>query len=288
MKRSSEIARRSGRTRRNGQSGRAARRSIGRVTQGNATGLWTLRRRWLRGRAGDVTFFLHIPKTAGTSVVACLRARARGRWRVRMNGAEEAGLLETIPRERWAGVGLVEGHLPWEVVDLVAGLVPRPVRIVTMLRDPIERVLSFYSYVCATEGHHLRDLYGEAPPPLREFLTLESSREGDNGMVRLLAGGDAMDAPLGGVTGAMLERAMANLDRCAAVGLAERFEESLERFGAALGWPQGSTGRFAAMRANVTRGRVRRETVDERTMEVMRARVEMDRRLYERAMERFS
>ncbi len=192
-------------------------------------------------------------------------------------------MLGTIVPRRWHKIGLVEGHVPWDVVDVVGRLAQRPVRVVTMLRDPIERLLSFYSYVCATENHHLRELYGEAPPPLREFLTLESSREGDNGMVRLLAGGDAVDAGLGGVTEAMLKRARANLERCAAVGVAERFEESLERFGSALGWRNAA--RFASTRVNITPQRVRRETLDARTMELLRERVELDSRLFERACE---
>jgi hypothetical protein len=243
----------------------------------NSTGLWTSRRSLFRSPGVVTTVFLHIPKTGGTSLVSCLRQNALGRWRVRLNGPSDLHLLDAITPRRWRDVGLIEGHVSWDVLEQI----PPPRHVVTMLRDPIERVLSFYSYVRGKEDHHLREFHAGIVPPLREFLTLESSSEADNWMVRQIAGGDGPGAPVGGVTEAMFARAIEHLDSCVAIGVMERFDRSLAAIGAALGWK-----RWSSPRLNVTPDRVRRDTLDDATMDLLRERTELDRRLYAHAMER--
>lgn len=101
---------------------------------------------------------------------------------------------------------------------------PGPVDYVTMLREPVERVLSHYFYAreprvvpeATSLAEHVRDLV-EA-----------------NLQTRLLAGTfDPRDRP---PPGQLLERARRNLRACRVVGLSERFDESVLLMRRAFGW----------------------------------------------------
>lgn len=86
--------------------------------------------------------FLHIPKTAGQSIHSEL-AQFYPVERVspiRVHTQVKAGETQ-YP----AGYGLYSGHLDWTEL----GAVPTPRFVFTVLRDPLERIASFYSYLCA-------------------------------------------------------------------------------------------------------------------------------------------
>lgn len=84
-------------------------------------------------------YFLHIPKTAGTAVKHWLRAhglptRGPRHWGQHLNMRAE----------------VFGGHFG---VDLYPLLGDREVRTFTFLRDPVEQVLSYYTYVRFETGH---------------------------------------------------------------------------------------------------------------------------------------
>jgi hypothetical protein len=194
---------------------------------------------------------IHIPKTGGMSLREVLLREACGRptfWIV--DPVKDTAWLRSIPeedRERWV---LVEGHMYYGVHEWL----PRPCVYMTMLRDPVERVLSLYSHIRERSDHHLHEAaeglsVGEC---IRRGLTVEM----DNFMVRAMTSVANAGVPFGGVTREMLEEAKGNLEKVKLVGLTERFEESLEYFGRELGWKGKDVPRV-----NVSGSRVRREEV---------------------------
>lgn len=82
--------------------------------------------------------FLHLPKTAGTSLRAALARHFRPEEVFRPEGLADWGEALADPgRYRfWAG------HMPFSLVALI----PPPVFVVTLLRDPVERILSLYTF----------------------------------------------------------------------------------------------------------------------------------------------
>jgi hypothetical protein len=98
---------------------------------------------------------LHLPKTAGTSFQEALRARyGDGLLRDYVDlplhqprGRREVHALRSVPRRRAAvraGVTAVHGHfLPVAYRLALAG---RPVRFVTWLREPLQRLASHYHF----------------------------------------------------------------------------------------------------------------------------------------------
>ncbi|MEZ5541717.1 MAG: sulfotransferase family 2 domain-containing protein [Pseudomonadota bacterium] len=84
--------------------------------------------------------FLHLPKTAGQSVHAAL-LRAFGQEAVcpaRINDQ-----LCVMSRAQLARYQVFSGHFDWTLLDCLPG----PKYVFTILRDPAERILSFYFYL---------------------------------------------------------------------------------------------------------------------------------------------
>jgi len=107
-----------------------------------ARGAWRLDRRD-RAEAPPLVLFLHIPKCAGTAVARQL-ARSPGAIRVETLYAErlDPRWIEADLAPRIADIDVVFGHFWFGIHRYL----PRPVRYVTVLRDPFEQVLSQYFF----------------------------------------------------------------------------------------------------------------------------------------------
>lgn len=229
-----------------------------------------------RREAAFTVVFVHIPKTGGTSLREVLLRQYPARrafWIV--DPVKDSAWLASLPEEDRARLRLVEGHMYYGVHELL----PRPCVYMTMLREPVERVLSYYSHIRSREDHFLhetaRDLSLGAC--IERGLTVEL----DNFMVRALSSLGHVNVPVGGVTRGMLEEAKAHLEGMV-VGLTERFEESLAMFAARLGWRRAAAGR-----ANVSASRVRREQLARSELEAVEACNALDAELYAYGRELF-
>jgi hypothetical protein len=150
-----------------------------------------------------------------------------------------------------------------------------------MLREPVDRVLSFYFFVRRLATHHLHKWF-EGGRSLRDAIEQGASRELDNFQTRLLAGEEAIKVPFGGIDRALLEQAKANLRTFAAVGLTERFDESLTLFSLVFGWKDVTCERFKE-----ARGRARASDLDPGLIELVRRTNRLDAELYAFAQELF-
>jgi hypothetical protein len=184
-------------------------------------------------RRGPLTVFIHIPKTAGTTLVGVLRGNfPPGGVRTIGNVFHGAGGIDQGPitKLRQSGpvvtrdIHLLGGHLPFGVSQYL----PNDTRYITFLRDPVERTLS----------HYYRARSVRKRDPIPEDMTFEDVLGGgdylyDNLQTRMLSGDPE---PFGKVTDKMLERAKQNLaEKFISFGLAERFDESLVLLKARLG-----------------------------------------------------
>ncbi|MEM0905862.1 MAG: hypothetical protein AAGJ94_00765 [Pseudomonadota bacterium] len=89
--------------------------------------------------ASDLIVFLHIEKTAGSTLSKYLR-RALGDDRYRWFPEEK--LLQAAGSGALSGLWMVAGHIPFGFHHLIG----RRCLYVTMLRDPIDRIESWYYY----------------------------------------------------------------------------------------------------------------------------------------------
>lgn len=167
--------------------------------------------------AAPVLFFIHIPKTAGTKIRSIIH---RNYPKSRILPVYQSGVgingtsLSMLSRTTLNRYDVVFGHYAHGLHQRFS----RPALYATMLRDPVDLILSAYLFQRRTgaRSHHIS---------LEEYIARE--RFCDNPMTRYL-GGCGMDKEM--VEEADYEAALRHLRSFAFVGRQDRFAESMERF----------------------------------------------------------
>lgn len=236
--------------------------------------------------------FVHIPKCAGRTLAAILERSvpAERRYEVDPDAiAASRAELAALPASRRANIDLLYGHLSYGWHELL----PRPAAYLTLVRDPVERVVSHYNYVRFRPGtpHYLRAEVQRRRMGLKEYVESGVCHEVNNGQVRLLAGVEDIvqepygpsRLPYGTNDPGLLDRALRNVERhFVVVGLQDQFDATLLLIRSKLG-----LGRIWYRSRNVGRTRYRkiRPTNDE--VEAIRAYNRLDLALYDAVNERF-
>ena len=179
----------------------------------------------------DKLVFLHIPKCAGSSVRREIFNRMSDHSRICEFRFESEFISYGIDKAA-RDFDCFSAHVGFDAAARLGG------PIVTVLRNPIERINSLYNFWHRRKPKH--DLKGVfeyvGGLTLHGFLETKDSRVAmgrDNSMTYMLAGGNTLPkrqqlARLGDYE--LLDKAFANLQRCAVVGFVENmsgFEEAL-------------------------------------------------------------
>jgi len=223
--------------------------------------------------------FVHIMKTAGTTLLSIIRhhhASGEESYKINYNGSsKQVRRLKKVLKQQRDSLRLVHGHMDFSW----SSLMPPDARFITMLRDPVQRVISHYY-------HYRREEVSPIHPLAMRSSLLQWVRdcgidEMDNGQTRRLAG--AMSLPCGQVSSKTLEQAKANLtSKFAVVGLTERFDESQILLHRAFDWP---LFRFSAR--NIGSNRPQRIEVSEEVLKEIEICNRFDLELYRFAFELF-
>lgn len=228
--------------------------------------------------------FVHITKTAGGTLHQLGVAQYREDQVVRLSedARDHPGqLADPDVRRRLDTAQFVSGHMP---VDAEAWI-GRPVQLLTMLRDPVERIVSHYYWMrdLAKRRNPARDQV-RSGATLADYVRSPALADVDNGQVRQLAGGMAYGAmPVDrAVTDEDIVRAVTTLDRVV-VGIQGRFDESVDRICERLGWvvPERYKNR------NVNPARPAITDLPRSYLAAVEDATEADRILYTAAVERF-
>jgi len=137
------------------------------------------------------------------------------------------------PAVQRARITCLTGHLPWGVQ---VGTVPRPYQTATMLRHPVDRVVSLYWFVKRLPGHRWHGFARKKG--LIAFATSGAFADIDNGITRWLAGCEDCGSlrVKRQLTGQHLDLALTHLQAMAAVGFVTSFDASVQRFVEAFKW----------------------------------------------------
>jgi Sulfotransferase family len=237
-------------------------------------------------RGGEVCLFLHIPKTAGTT----LKHSIYDHYSVPGDNCDwfhdgiyyfPYGFHKT---KRPEFTPIVRGMFAREDLRAVTGhfwygahlFIPRPSFYITLLREPVERVTSLYYHIVGVEGELYHDAIVSRGVTLDEFATEFGCREVDNDQTRRIAG---VEPPYGRCSRDLFELAKRNLrDRFAFVGTTDRFDESLITLRRLLGWEY-----VFYLPGLVNRDRPPRSALDRETVSLISERNEHDLALYEYA-----
>jgi hypothetical protein len=231
--------------------------------------------------ADPTVIFLHIGKTAGTTMRQVLRRNFQPSdvmvIRVRGRGREET--LERfgdLPQDVRARPRLIMGHTIFGLHEHV----PRPSTYITIVRKPSSLVLSQYRFVLRTPGHRHHETVVSQGMGIADYIRSGIALEMDNSQTRAIAGDRS--TPYGECTDAMLDRAKRNLQGSFAVaGLTERFEETLILLQKTFGWSH-----MHYVRANVAPQGPSVE-VDDEARSLIDEHNRLDKELYAFVSERF-
>lgn len=164
--------------------------------------------------------FLHIPKTAGTSVHNVLHRHFRKDEQVETNMYIGKNLLTNYSNDQLNQIKLVRGHFPF---GLHALFKTNSFEYCTMLREPLDRCVSHYYYMLARQKVRAKPGARILKSSLKELCSSGEFLFVDNLHVRLLSGKD--DIPFGQVTEEMLETAWDNLQKhFSVIGIQEEFD----------------------------------------------------------------
>jgi hypothetical protein len=225
--------------------------------------------------------FLHIPKAAGSTLQELIvRQYANARYYRFTGDTRQWRDFPTLPEDERALYDVVFGHVHYGIHDHL----PDPATYITMLRDPVDRVVSYFYYVLASPSHYLHRKVAGRGYTLEEFALTRISHELDNDQVRWLTDKHHFDVRIGEVDRALLEEAKWNLENgIAVVGLMERFSESLTCYQRAFGWDDTSI----PSPRNVNRDRPSLAEIDPTALAAIREVNRFDVELYEFAQALF-
>lgn len=226
-----------------------------------------------RDTNGKALIFLHIPKTAGTTLNRIIEWQYDPRliftidpYRIRAT----AGRLKTLPEERRRRLRVVRGHMTYGLHECL----PQGATYITMLREPVARILSSYYFILRRPLHPLYRKLRTKGVGLGDFLQISAQRR--NLQTKMVAG-----VPLvGPCDEEVLQTARQNLSTSFRVaGLSERFHESLLLIAASFGW---KIPYYENRKVSKTR-----PAVDPAIVEMIREHNSYDVQLYDFAQKRF-
>jgi hypothetical protein len=220
--------------------------------------------------------FLHLPKTGGVT----LRRTLKWKYAPHMLNFETltkpAKSLGDVPLSERRNARVLTGHLHYGVHDFI----PRRCEYITLLREPIARVVSYYYYILGHPKHWRHAELVRSGMSLDEFVQTSAERGVENDQTRMLSGRGAGELDAGTLGRKALDEAKRNLEKFLIVGLTERFDESFILIRRALAW------KFPLyVTANVS---TRPKPASEAAVELIRQRNQLDLELYEFARGLFS
>ena len=251
-------------------------------------------RRVLEGR---ILVALHIAKAAGSTFGEIVTRQFRPEELFNANLAPSQSALgvfpvwaiqaklATLPEAEKARIRCTGGNLMFGVHRLL----PRPATYITVLRDPVDRVISSYYYIRRTPGIPAHKAICDQGLSLEAYVRSGLGLDPHNYQTRILAGLSEYDATWShareAVEKAMPRRvariAIDNLERhFIVVGLTEEFDAFLSLCAARFGWSPSS---LINERRNVTADRPRAEDLPSSTIQLIQECNALDMELYEYA-----
>jgi hypothetical protein len=178
----------------------------------------------------EALIFLHIPKTAGTTLNRIIEWQyspfaifTMDPYRIRATPER----FKRLPEGRRRQLQVVRGHMLYGIHEFL----PQGATYITMLREPVARVLSAYYFVLRRPLNPLHRKVKRERLGVEDCLRLFPDR--NNLQCRFIAG--VADTAIDDQR--LLDIAKENLAKSfSVVGLCERFEESLILISKAFGW----------------------------------------------------
>jgi hypothetical protein len=184
--------------------------------------------------------FVHVPRSGGTTLNSILQNNFPASRQFSFYVTEDEGSVDESmnkfksisPAEKQKFL-LLTGHVNFGIHHYYND----KFTYITMFRDPVQRILSYYSYILKKEDHYLHSIVVKNRLKVNDILRNKISVEFDNAQVRQISG--IAGVSFGECNQAMLDKAKENLDKYYSMfGITERFNESLVFMKNYFGLPQ--------------------------------------------------
>lgn len=224
--------------------------------------------------------FLHIPRTAGTTLHRIIERQYPPEeiFFIQSNDPfVDVGEFKALSEEQRAGIRMLKGHMPFGLHESIPG----PSTYFTILRDPIERVISLYYFILRAPQHYLYDTIMSENMSLQTLLERKIPVMMNDGQVRMISGTWG-NLGFGECNRDVLEIAKKNLrEYFAVVGIAERFDETLFLLKETFDWQNN----IEYQRCNVTQNRPSKRDFSQEALHTIAQANQLDIELYKYAKE---
>ncbi len=205
----------------------------------------------------EIVIFSHIPKTAGTTIRKIMDEQY---GKKNVIGHQK---LTSIPQVKMDQVEAIYGHCRFGIHKEIF----HPCTYITMLRDPVERVISTYYYAKRKEKNRMHQLANSRG--FKEFIEEELMHRRApliNHQTRFISGEKKPN----------LEKAIENIhEYYTVVGITELFDESIFLMKTFLGWHH-----LDYTKENVTVNRPKQHDLPQETIDLIKEYNQLDIELY--------
>lgn len=243
----------------------------------------------------DTLIFLHIPKTAGTSLRRIFERfyEEKEIYQIytKANNMNDMSDFKRLSDNEKKEIRVFFGHVSFGLHNEI----PQPCSYVTILREPTEKVISLFHHVSKRVAHPYYKRIQSEKMSLAGFVESGMSVEADNHQTRVIAG---VNPEFGKCTKEMFETAKDNLKKYfSVVGLSEYFDESVLLMKRMFGWEvplQVSLKKIISgvespfyEKTNVSSDRIRKEDLSAEDLAAIKKYNELDTELYNYAEKLF-
>lgn len=216
----------------------------------------------------NTIIFLHIPKTGGRSLQNIL-LRRYSKEEIITDAHEILDQIADWSDERKRNIRYLQGHFIYGIHNIL----PQECSYITVLRDPVDRVISHYYYIKRSPSHPINQVIHQEKMDLEGYITSGVCEEVVNDQTRLIAGvsrSSNIDVDT------MLVKAKQNVDtEFIVTGIVERFDETVILLKRRL----GLRNVFYGVR-NQTIGRPQKGQIPDRILALIKERNYADIELY--------
>jgi len=224
--------------------------------------------------------FIHIPKTGGTTFRTIINQQYEPQSVFLFKRPPEKSLAEFkgLPEAKKREIKFIQGHMRFGLHEFF----PQPCTYITILRDPVDRVISLYYFILRNPENAVHNEVVSKNMSLKDWVSSGITTLVNNNQTRFLCTTEAVTED-GQCSSEMLESAKKNIQEYfAVVGLMEKYDETLLLLKRNLRW---KTPLY--IKANVTKNRPLKEIIPKDTLKLIEKYNELDVELYRYGKEKF-
>ncbi|MBA4493028.1 sulfotransferase family 2 domain-containing protein [Paenactinomyces guangxiensis] len=214
--------------------------------------------------ADSLLIFSHIPKTGGLTMRRIIDQHFKPRQIFKYPSHHAARSLRSLSASDVAPVRCVYGHCPFGVHQYFH----KPFKYITMVRDPVSRIISTYYFIRSSPSNKLHSKVKRMS--FEQFVTSKNQRIQTpltNHQTRFISGKKNPD----------LKLAIDNIrEHYAFVGITEMYPESVFLLNRMMGWRQ-----TPYTKENITKSRPKKAPVSNDIIQYIKEKNALDYMLYE-------